>query len=304
MNNKDTIMTINFLEMTKYILFAPLALLILILGIYAIYLAIAKKKPKVNIMMFTGIGVSLLVVFFVSFVLPEILIKEYGFDFNKYGVYGDLFGCFNSLMSALAFGGLIYTIILQRKDLELQRDELKLTREELKRQAEAQEKSVTEQANQAKLIEDQINKDIRPYINAYWEWRNRNIYFVIKNVGRCAASDFEMHVSSNNNQELLEPFLTNANGYRLNVVPSQLEYVIPLSNPYSNDVLNDWKKWQKMKTEQTIISVRFEFKFRDIQESFSIDYEIKYHHLAENKEDEFKEKVIKVLNKIGMGNCI
>lgn len=57
------------------------------------------------------------------FVLPEILIKEYGFDFNRFGVYGDLFGCFYSLMSALAFGGLIYTIILQRRDLELQRQD-------------------------------------------------------------------------------------------------------------------------------------------------------------------------------------
>lgn len=292
------------LETIEYVLFIPLLLLLFILVTYAIYPTFVKKKPEINIILFGGIGVCLLVVFFVSFVLPEILIKEFGFNFEKYGVYGDLFGCFNSLMSALAFGGLIYTIILQRKDLELQRDELKLTRKELERQAKAQEKAALEQATQAKLIEDQINKDIRPYINAYWEWRNRHIYFVIKNVGRCAASDFKMQVSSNNNQKILDHFLSNADGYRLNVVPSQLEYVIPLSNPYVHAGLLDEKKWEKMMQDSTVISMKIDFKFRGQLESFSIDYHIKYHHLSENKDDAFKVKILSVLDKISRPNIL
>lgn len=55
--------------------------------------------------------------------------------------FGDSFGGINSLFSGLAFAGIIYTILLQRKELQLQRQELKETRQELKRSADAQEKS-------------------------------------------------------------------------------------------------------------------------------------------------------------------
>ena len=47
------------------------------------------------------------------------------------GTFGDQFGAVNALFSGLAFAGLIYTIILQRRDLELQRNDLKLQRKEL-----------------------------------------------------------------------------------------------------------------------------------------------------------------------------
>lgn len=50
---------------------------------------------------------------------------------NTRGTFGDQFGAVNALFSGLAFTGLIYTIILQRRDLELQRHDLKLQREEL-----------------------------------------------------------------------------------------------------------------------------------------------------------------------------
>lgn len=52
------------------------------------------------------------------------------------GTFGDMFGATNSLFSALAFGGLIYTALLQNKDLKLQHEELKLTRQELRGQKE------------------------------------------------------------------------------------------------------------------------------------------------------------------------
>ncbi|HWY09838.1 MAG TPA: hypothetical protein VN026_00865, partial [Bacteroidia bacterium] len=38
------------------------------------------------------------------------------------GVFGDKFGAVNALFSGLAFAGIIFTILLQRKELELQRD--------------------------------------------------------------------------------------------------------------------------------------------------------------------------------------
>lgn len=50
---------------------------------------------------------------------------------NTRGTFGDQFGAVNALFSGLAFTGLIYTIILQRRDLAMQRDDLRLQREEL-----------------------------------------------------------------------------------------------------------------------------------------------------------------------------
>ena len=57
-------------------------------------------------------------------------------DPEKQGQFGDQFGAVNALFSGLAFAGLIFTIILQKKELALQREELTQTREELKGQKE------------------------------------------------------------------------------------------------------------------------------------------------------------------------
>ncbi|MHC4394561.1 MAG: putative phage abortive infection protein [Planctomycetota bacterium] len=64
------------------------------------------------------------------------------------GQFGDLFGGLNALFSGFAFAGLIYTIYLQHKELQLQRLELKQTRKELegqKLQLEAQNKTMQKQ---------------------------------------------------------------------------------------------------------------------------------------------------------------
>lgn len=50
------------------------------------------------------------------------------------GVFGDKFGAVNALFSALAFAGIIFTIILQKKELKLQREELEETRGEFIKQ--------------------------------------------------------------------------------------------------------------------------------------------------------------------------
>ena len=70
------------------------------------------------------------------------------------GQVGDMFGAVNSLFSGLAFAGLIYTVCLQRKELQLQRRELALTRREVKRSASAQiesEKALRKQAGSLQL---------------------------------------------------------------------------------------------------------------------------------------------------------
>lgn len=68
--------------------------------------------------------------------------KNYN-DYSVKGQVGDMFGAINSLFSGLAFAGLIYTIYLQRVQLELQRKELEDTRDELKKTADAQLESTT-----------------------------------------------------------------------------------------------------------------------------------------------------------------
>lgn len=64
------------------------------------------------------------------------------------GEFGDMFGGINALFSGLAFVGVIYAILLQRRELQLQREELGHTRAELrgqKEQLEAQNRTLLQQ---------------------------------------------------------------------------------------------------------------------------------------------------------------
>lgn len=79
------------------------------------------KRNLVWVMLGGVVGLFLLNLSMVFFVSNE----------NTRGTFGDQFGAVNALFSGLAFAGLIYTIILQRRDLELQRNDLKLQCEEL-----------------------------------------------------------------------------------------------------------------------------------------------------------------------------
>ena len=75
-------------------------------------------------------------------------------NWSDRGTFGDLFGSVNALFSGLAFAGLLYTIIMQKKDLELQRVEIERNRSELKKSAKAQiksEQALTEQVEQMKI---------------------------------------------------------------------------------------------------------------------------------------------------------
>jgi len=89
------------------------------------------------------------------------------------GQLGDMFGSVNALFSGLAFAGIIYTILLQHKELGLQRKELELTRSELTRTADAAQQQ-TIYFNQQQNREDlyriilKINKALD-----YW-YENRN----------------------------------------------------------------------------------------------------------------------------------
>ncbi len=244
------------------------------------------------------------------FSIPILLHRCIDIDGNDLGVYGDFFGSINTFVSALAFAGLIYTIMLQRTDLRLQREELQLTREELKRQATAQENSVSEQAAQMKLLEEQINKDIRPYINAYWEMRNGDIIFVVKNIGKTACSDFKIQCEMENIEcvrdayredefqrsakELKERF----NCFYAGIFPSSIEYTLPLISQFtSNRTITDFEFFSKLKRCKIILKCDFFFRFRGKNEHFSIKYDFETMELFENEEMLFHRELIEMLKK-------
>ena len=56
---------------------------------------------------------------------------------GRLGMFGDVFGGVNALFTALAFAGVIWTAVLQRKELQAQREELQQTREVLREQSDA-----------------------------------------------------------------------------------------------------------------------------------------------------------------------
>lgn len=75
--------------------------------------------------------IMLSIVVVVLYVSSWLLIKNFIQDSAEQGQFGDQFGAINALFSGLAFAGLIFTIILQKKELSLQREELTETRKEL-----------------------------------------------------------------------------------------------------------------------------------------------------------------------------
>lgn len=85
-----------------------------------------------------GWGFVLLIIVLVIFFASWLVIKKHyegAVDFNTArGTFGDQFGAVNALFSALAFAGLIYTIILQMNELRYQRVELADNRKEMERQ--------------------------------------------------------------------------------------------------------------------------------------------------------------------------
>lgn len=87
-----------------------------------------------------SILVVLVIVVLVIYVLSWVFVDCVYNDGTDRGTFGDKFGAVNALFSGLAFAGLIFTIVLQRKELSLQREELQLTRQEMSDQTAEFEK--------------------------------------------------------------------------------------------------------------------------------------------------------------------
>lgn len=83
-----------------------------------------KKKDNDNSIIMWSIIITILII--------GLWIATYFLLKNKpqRGTLGDMFGITNALFSGLALGGIIFTILLQKKELGYQRDELRETRKE------------------------------------------------------------------------------------------------------------------------------------------------------------------------------
>lgn len=75
--------------------------------------------------------VLMMILVIVAWALSAVLISAFFSNGSDRGTFGDMFGAVNALFSGFAFAGLIYTILLQKKELSLQRHELALTRGEM-----------------------------------------------------------------------------------------------------------------------------------------------------------------------------
>lgn len=73
--------------------------------------------------------------FFILWALSGVLIYMFIPQAER-GTFGDMFGAINALFSAFAFGGLVYTLFIQRYELSLQRKELEMQRLEVARNAD------------------------------------------------------------------------------------------------------------------------------------------------------------------------
>ncbi|MEM1158545.1 MAG: hypothetical protein AAGH72_09840 [Verrucomicrobiota bacterium] len=86
-----------------------------------------QKEADQHLARRLGGGIFILWAFGVA--IPHIFFEK---RIPDVGTLGDSAGLINSLFTGLAFAGLIYTILLQMRELKHQREDLKLQREELK----------------------------------------------------------------------------------------------------------------------------------------------------------------------------
>src|SRR6056300_967506 len=70
-------------------------------------------------------------------------------DWGDRGTFGDLFGAVNALFSGLAFAGLLYSLLENKRQIMAQQEELMLNRQELLKARKIQEK--TEKAIEAQV---------------------------------------------------------------------------------------------------------------------------------------------------------
>ena len=275
------------------------------LGSSKLYIRFDEELPKgIIFVMHVLIGVAIASAAAVFLLIPFAIHMNYEISYDKLGTYGDFFGSFTSLFTVLAFGGLIISLFLQRKDLELQRNELEESRKELKAQAAAQEKQaihmehqfnimkeqfelnktqvdlMSEQSNlmksQTESMTKQIEMEMRPYLNAYIDYKPGSHALLIKNVGRSACTEFKMNPTftgeiPEESKEYVELLKKHLSEYHLDIIPAGMEYAIELDN--MDKGLNLSELYGKD------ITLNIEYLFKGLEKQnrkFNIKYNLDY----------------------------
>ena len=88
---------------------------------------ILKTSVKPNLRWLLATLISILITITAYYVIGSRLL-----DKNDWSPFGDIFGGLNTLFSGLAFGAIIYTILVQQQELRLQRQEFEYQRREFK----------------------------------------------------------------------------------------------------------------------------------------------------------------------------
>lgn len=130
--------------------------------------------------------IALLVSVFAVWAISWIFVVDLIPDPSGRSAFGDMFGAVNSLFSGLAFAGVIYAILLQRKELKMQRQELKMTRRELRKSARAQ-KLQSEATKGLLLLEER-----RRQLDEYERIRNLDIVLKISQIGQNGINGLEL----------------------------------------------------------------------------------------------------------------
>jgi len=151
---------------------------------------------------------QLIFIIIIAWIITGIVLWLVFKDWQKSAAFGDTFGFINSLFSGLALAAIIYTIYLQKNELELQRKELKFTRKELSRTANAQEQNL-------KMINEQLRLSSLPIV----QFESRNIdsinYIIINNSSQNAAFDVDINIFQGINsksiklEEFINEFVKN-----------------------------------------------------------------------------------------------
>lgn len=176
---------------------------------------------------------------------------------EKLNEIGDAFNILNTFFTALAFIGLILTILLQRKDLALQREELKLQRGEMQRQCEEQKRQADEFEEHSRLMKIQRFESFFFQQLKYIDYLSKNIYVNQDNRVRAIS------LVADQIRNILE-YIRNSNS---TVVPGILGYLDGLYNRKWRIVQNvypDLLSWTRK--FYSLISYIMSIKIFDIKE--------------------------------------
>jgi len=156
------------------------------------------------------------------------LVARYLPDWQSRSSFGEMFGAVNALFSGAALAGVIFAILLQRRELMLQRRELEMTRKELRRSVEAQEKSEKALVEQAKALEMAANFQEKsqatlnqqaeslaltarlnalsflPTLSCGFQLDNARVIFTVLNPGTVPAFDVDVFIVGNYHEDEID----------------------------------------------------------------------------------------------------